>query len=234
MVNLKAFVDNVLVEGIGGKTQVVCDIGKVSNIGVIHNRSGTSISYAIFYIDGHGNEIELSHNTIPNKSAIPVLSPNPATATYGFVTGEKIVLRIIDGDPGDGMTFLPSLITSGENIISPRIHVKKGRTVIAKIPQGKIWQVPVTEFYPCGASFVAINNDPHEHILDCFLVENDNNILLSSKDRVAAKSLGNIFSDTFSSHAYIYPCRLEVQTIDDNPFVNLWVACLFAEFDFKS
>jgi len=221
-------VNRVLVEGAEDEIRIVCNVGEAVNVGAIHNKGSDPVEYKILYIDTHGNELALADGVLGKDESANVPSPNPASATFGLVANEKIILQT----EKDDLVFTPDKIHVDKSCVSPRVRIGPGRTVVAAPPPGKMWQVPVTSFYPCGASFVLFNNDPVDHTVDCLLVgEDGNEVVLTAEDHVPAKSVGNIFSDTFFSHMFPHPYRLEVQITDNYSVENVYVASLFAEFD---
>jgi len=224
---------SILVEGAPDEVRVVCFSEDHSVIGFLKNGTIAPVKYEIVYFDS-GGPVVMDKHTLPPGEQVGVQSPNPATASFGFVDGERVVLRVLDGllKSGDGLTFEETPVYVGDNIISQRVNVGPGRTVLAAPPEGKMWQVPVTSFYPCGASFVAINRGDEDVVVDCYVVSGDSEVLLTAGDRVEAGKIDNIFSDTFFTHMYPYPARLEVEVVEGNP-VNLLVACLFSEFDMQ-
>jgi len=235
IVPIKSGGQHTVLEGLKDKIRLA-GVVAFQTIGSLYNRCGVDIGYDVIFIDANGNEITLATVALLSDGSFDQIpSPNPACAVFGFVEGEKVVIRITSGDPSgnDGLLFIPVSIHDARNAICERIPiVNGGRTVIAQPPVGKTWQMPATSSYPCGASILAFNYDSDPHTFNCYVSDDQGNrVLMSNTDSVGANSVGNIFLDTIESHMFPYPYRLEVQPNDGNPIGKLYIATLFAEFD---
>lgn len=236
--------DNVLVAGLRDAVRI-SGVVPCCFYGALFNRNGLGVgpgdvSFDVVFIDAQGNEIVYQSGTvIDGGSPFGICTPNCACCgPFGLVEGEKIVLRITGGNPsaGDGVVFVPMATQDSVTAISPRAYVTgRGRVVVAQPPPGKIWQMPIAQVYPCGAACIGINFDAvNLHSFNCYLVngQTGDEVLLSAGDNVAANSIANLFSDIVSSHMFPYPYRLEVQSVDANPFAAPFlIASFFIEFD---
>jgi len=234
--------DNVLIEGQANTVRVtgITDLF----IGLIFNRTGdagTDLIGDVIFIDAQGNELILVDDlTIADDNAGFVPSLNDAWGPFGLQEDEKIVFRLdaasTNPAQGQGVYFLPLTTNDSDTARAARAYITdQTRTIIAQPPAGKVWQMPITTAYPCGASILAINFDTvNAKAFDCYLVNGDtgDEVLLSDADAAAAEDVSNIFSDVISSHMVPYPYRLEVEEVSGNPFAEaLLIASLFIEFD---
>lgn len=255
IVKVLANQDNLLAEGVEGKVRV-CAVAACLCLGQLFNRNGdgvTPVDCDVVFIDAQGNEIIYQTGISifgvepgppwPNNAWIT--TPNSACGVFSLIKGEKIVLRVTGGNPalGDGVYYVPLAIHEAHTARAPRTYItNQNRTVIAEPPPGKLWQMPITTIYPCGAGIVGINFDAvNAKIFDCYLVNGETGVevKLSAADPVPPSvplppppNTGNLFSDIVASHMIPHPYRLEVEEISGNPFAGpLLISSLFIEFD---
>jgi len=242
ILKMQAGADNVVCEGLANKVRLLGVQGAVpffATVGKLYNRNGdaiTPITWTAHYIDAQGREIQIGTGVVADGNSDDIPTPNPACASFGLLENESVVVRITGGDPslGQGVLFVPVAIHDAFNAISQRTPITQANTrvVVAQPPPGKSWQMPVSSSYPCGAAALGINFDAGAHAFDCYISDDQgNDVQIASADNVPATTIANIFSDTFGSHMFPYPYRLEVEVDAANPITNLVVATLFAEFD---
>jgi len=240
LMKIAANQDNVLSEGQRGKVRIVgaipnCSLGRLYN----RNGDGVAVDYDLLFIDPQGNEVVYASGSVNNGNDVPVAGPNCIRCSpFALIEDEQLVLRVTGGDPSlaDGVTFIPLPTHDGVTLVAPRSYISDTtRTIIAQPPTGKIWQMPMTQLYPCGASIQGWNFDAvNPHDFDCYLVNSatSDEVLLSASDSVATASVENLFSDMISSHMIPYPYRLEVEAVDANPFdAAFLITSFFVEFD---
>ena len=241
LMKIAANQDNVLVAGRKGIVRV---FGTVPNccVGRLYNRNGdgvTPVDFDLLFIDPQGNEVVYASGSIGDGNDVPVAGPNCLRCSpFALVEDEQIVLRVTGGDPSlaDGVTFIPLPTQDGVTLVAPRSYITDtSRTIIAQPPTGKIWQMPMTQLYPCGASVLGFNFDGiNAHDFDCYLVNGatSDEVLLSAADNVPAAGVDNLFTDMISSHMIPFPYRLEVEAVDANPFdAAFLITSFFVEFD---